>query len=200
MEHQLYVNVEGRMRLSPGQTGASNTKTALQLGAIFGLMIVGILAQVASTTRDTSLPIPLRAHEMEGVAIPTLTRHDEVGHVIPIAEPPTVLYIFSTTCEYCDRQRSHVKSLLEQLDIENVVTGSPEPASYTKTYWGPKPTSLREPLQLDNRVLSELRVIGVPMLLLADSSGVIRRAYRGMFLGWDIAKLRTEIFEAVGPR
>jgi hypothetical protein len=109
-----------------------------------------------------------------------------------------VLYVFTTTCRYCEGQRAHMGGLLAQLPGEAVITASVEDTALTRNYWKAVGIDLPEPAQLDVRGLEQLGVTGVPAILIVDSNDVVVRAYLGTSRGWTVRRMRRELANA-GP-
>lgn len=107
-----------------------------------------------------------------------------------------VVYVFATTCKYCQSQKEHVSTLLATLPAETVVSVSQEDPEQLAGYWKAVASPLVDPWAIRGEGLQRLGVNGVPTLLFLDREGRIVGAYEGTVFGWDAKRLRSELAKA----
>ena len=102
-----------------------------------------------------------------------------------------VVYVTSTTCQYCERQKRHIGQLLGALPKGTVLTIAPERPAVLEGYWSSINVGLPEPIAIHPVTLGELGIPGTPTLLVVDGEGRVRSAWLGMVLTWSLSDLRV---------
>jgi hypothetical protein len=110
-----------------------------------------------------------------------------------------VLYLFSTTCHFCESQKSHVARLLNGLPSGSVVTASVEPAWRTNGYWRSVQSRLPAPMSLDSAWVRLLGIRAVPTLIFIEPNGTVHEAVTGVVLDWTPQQMRDQLASAGGP-
>lgn len=105
------------------------------------------------------------------------------------ATRPTVLYLFLTTCRYCQAVREEVEHSLGAAVGVDVYTASREPDSLLQTYWS---TPLRV-LSVDTAQTPVVRSV-VPALALIEPDGRIARRW----LGADSIQIGLTVLDSIG--
>lgn len=176
--------------MHPGlKNGALIAVTAAGLG-IGGSRLGRLLSNDAAAPSG-----PVRLEETEGRRMPDwMTGADSAA---PDAQArATVVYVFTTTCPACERQRVAIGRLLAGLPANQVVTVAPEPPALIARYWLEVGIELGTPLAVPPASLMRLGIRGTPTLLFLDQAGVARRVWIGATHGWGRADFLRELREA----
>lgn len=130
--------------------------------------------------------------ELIGRALDSLTIVSESRPaVITLKGSASILYVFATTCKFCDSQKEHVAELLATVPAHiRVYTGSGEIAAVTASYWHLVDSSLARPLSLRQPSVTALDAKTVPRLYFIGRNGTIKAALTGTVLTWTADSLR----------
>lgn len=104
-----------------------------------------------------------------------------------------LVYVFATTCGFCEAQHAYMASVLSKLSPGTVVSVSEEPAERAANYWVGFTTELPRPLGLVPGTLSHLGITGTPALLFVSPDGRITAAYLGTTLSWPVERFQEEL-------
>lgn len=102
----------------------------------------------------------------------------------------TILYVFSTTCMFCEGQKDHIGELLTELDGVRVLTASRESPATTARYWGERDLPI---IHLTDEAVLSLGAVAVPTLYVITEDAVIARAYLGSMMLWPVNRIRDEL-------
>jgi peroxiredoxin len=159
---------------------------------ILSLFMNVVLAQALRAERKESnrlrvglLRIKAASGLNVGTAVPPLVGEDASGTILRVTYEtglPTLLYIFSPTCGWCERNINNVKALGQQLSRSHRVLGvtiSPVPLE----------SRLKESRSLGFPVLFEIspetveayKLGGTPQTLLISSQGVVLENWKGAY-------------------
>lgn len=163
--------------------------------ALLAISITLLLLLKRAIPTPPELPSPQRDDRMLG------QRFDLAGDlgVVEGSSPSrigVVVYIFSTTCSWCEAQKERVPQLLGSLPGIAIVTASAEPDSLVEDYWSGTTGSLGRPLSLRPEVAKRFVPFLTPRLLLIDNSGVVRDAFLGTFARWSPEEFAERVSRA----
>lgn len=161
---------------------------------IIGVALYLLWPVIATRGRDPNVPVP-QAGIVGSVisALPVSTADAGSIDSISFTGASTVLYVFSTECQYCESQKELIGERLVRLtkDGVRVLTASREPLAVTSGYWGQRQI---EVISMPAEGLTALRLRAVPMLYMIDSQGVAQKAFLGPVSGWSEEQFRSELF------
>lgn len=197
LNNRVSRNASERFTHSTGPT-VINSNRLMNLATICVVLVTGVIAWQRLFGTDTT-PESSAGHEyallsdLAGDPV-SLVNQSLDGQIDTLYGPgaETLLYVFSTSCQYCDSQRTHIGSLLMTLEPSvRVVTASPEPTETTAAYWTGDSLSLPAPLSLSETIGKQLNLRSVPRLYHISRNGTIRRALTGTVLSWSPDSLRA---------
>lgn len=165
------------------------------LGASACICLVSVALLVVHY-RAVGHATPGRQPALEGTRVSTLAVGDSAARQIPLSGRAHVLYVFSTTCRYCQQQQEHMAGLLCALPSETVISLSEEPERVIASYWTPYDVNLPRPEHLRSESAARLALPGTPALLFVSASGIVKRAYVGTVLDWDAHRIQRELESA----
>lgn len=170
------------------------------LGTSIAMLTAASVILVRKNVADGSISSPRALSELRGLRLPFLSTGDSTVKQIPLTGRTHVLYVFSTTCGFCEQQRGHVAELLGALEPDAVVTASQEPAATTRGYWKAVGSSLPDPVHLRPETSATLGLPGTPALVFVSPAGKVVSTYLGTVLQWSSKRIRQELEKAAtGP-
>ena len=194
-------HVEGSLRLSSKNPMKASERV---LNGLTALVLVSTLCVVgyafygratASASSDTTRDRPeLTGRTFERLVGRTRSADSSVSR--SLKGSAHLVYLFATTCQYCEQQRRHMASLLAAVRGVEVVTASGERPELLQGYWADVGGALDAPLSLDASTVRVLGIQTVPTLLFLDREGTVRRALSGTVLDWDDARMAREVAAA----
>jgi hypothetical protein len=106
-----------------------------------------------------------------------------------LAGAPTLLYVFATTCRFCEAQKEIVADFLDADYDVRVLTASREGPAILAGYWGDRNLTA---LSLSNESATLLGNQAVPMMYLIGAEGLVQKALLGSMAAWSVERLRRE--------
>lgn len=165
------------------------------LSAIVVMLAVGFVALYRANlvlprpTEPSPLPVavgkPLEQLRSVGMANDTAIFKMQGG--------PHLVYVFSTTCHFCESQRIQMARVLESLPAGAVVTASEEPVGTIAGYWTGTGAKLPAPVSVPAGTFVPYGINGVPAMLFVNADGRVRAAYVGTARGWDRSRFQKEL-------
>jgi hypothetical protein len=162
-------------------------------GTIPVLLLAGSLAlnvslgwqvqRLKSMTTVRSAPPPV----VTGKVIPELGVKDLDGHKVTLnwaSDPrPTVLYIFTPQCHWCQRNLANLKALVSLRGTAYHFVALSITEDGVKTYVAE--AGLRVPVYqtADVKPIRDVGLVGTPYMVLVSSTGTVVKAWRGAFIG-----------------
>lgn len=166
------------------------------LGASVMMALVATVLLLHNRTRSAEPVSPREFTQARGLGLPALRVGDSTARIVPLRGAPHVLYVFATTCGFCEKQRQHIAELLSSLDTSTVISVSQELTSITRGYWASIGAKLPAPEHLRPESAAILDLPGTPALVFISPAGKVVSTYVGTVFSWDIARLRKEVDRA----
>lgn len=122
-----------------------------------------------------------------GAAIPTLHAKDSAGNRVVIdwatEKRPTLVYLFSPSCEWCLRNLSNIRTVAEARRAQYRFIGLSSRNPGFKGYF--EPNALGFPVYWDAREDSggEFRLGTLPSTLIVSPEGVVKESWHGAYVG-----------------
>lgn len=185
------LSMEATMKLLEG---AANAATILLAGVVVVVLLQG--GRVGAEPQNES---PVSQPELVGITVPELT-HSPGGDSLEtlfLSGRPTILYVFATTCRFCDAQKSMIAGFLQDLPGFRVITASREPLDAIRGYWGAGDLPV---FSVSAPSFALLRGAAVPMVYVLDSSATVRAAYLGTMISWTPEQFKSTVERALVDR
>jgi hypothetical protein len=160
------------------------------LVASMGLNVVQ-LRQVRSLRDAASLQVGARMPAIEATLLDGVRDRIEVEGALP-----TLLYVFSPSCVWCDRNRAGVNALAAALGGRYRVVGLSLTDRGLRDHLGRNPLHFEVYVNPSAEAVSVYRMDRTPQTILLSSSGRVERVWQGAFVG----RQRLEIEEHFGIR
>lgn len=140
-------------------------------------------------------PDPIVIEGAIGNDVSTLrTREDDFGAVdtVSLIGEATILYLFATTCSYCENQKAHIADFLTSIEGLRVVSASGEEPRVLEGYWGQRPIPV---VSLEREAFAALQASGVPAMYLIDERGRVQRAFLGSMRHWSTESIHDAMIK-----
>ncbi len=163
----------------------------LVAGAI--LLKTGVLASRRSGPEEVA---SVSGRRIKVLPTPENTVPSRGVREIQVSGSVTVIYAFQTTCPACTMQYDVIGAALSKLQAEGIriISASTEPDSLVAPYWNGR---LPQPVSLAGSFTEILGIPEVPAIFVLDSSGTVRRAYKGYVRRWTPDRIVSEVLNAL---
>lgn len=164
----------------------SNTRWAKAVDGLSVVVMIVVLAGMAvvllkkpggSSGRPEAIPVGSVVDKLQFLANAAGTERDTT---LLFAEGPRVIYVFATTCSYCQRQKAEIAKYFGSKTAGQFVTASPEDIAVTWDYWGEVAPGLPAPMRIPSETSRILQAVATPYLLAIDRSGRVRFSRLGI--------------------
>jgi peroxiredoxin len=181
-------------------SNASTLRRTVHFALLIGLLIASTLINLFQARKISRLENTVVALKSEGKlaigsSVPRIDASDPNGHSVSLSyganEPPTVLYVFSPQCKWCERNLGSVKELAK------AVSGKYRFATITlsednlQQYIATKDFQFPVYARLSVDTLRAYKLGGTPQTLVISNDGRVQGNWMGAFTGDTRTELET---------
>lgn len=154
-----------------------------------GLLVLSAITNILLVKKVKELRVTISALKSEqstvfGMQLPPLTAQDSSGQSVTIrfddTEQPTLLYVFTPACVWCERNEDNIRSLANQTSERLRVIGVSLTHDGLVEYVGQRfpPVKVIKP---DARTIAAYKLSGTPTTILVSPQGVVLKVWKGAY-------------------